>query len=119
MHVEVFSYAWIYLGEQWIYSQAVSRGTMDISRGTMDMSRGTMDMSKRTMDMSKGTMDISSPEEWINQGIYRWITDAHPLGPDQGACMSSPQNGMILDASLHALFDKCLIGVDPDVSMCL
>jgi len=58
-------------------------------------------------------------QEWINQGIYRWITDADPLDPDQGARMNSPQNGMILDASLHALFDKYLIGVDPDVSMYL
>ena len=57
-------------------------------------------------------------QEWINQGIYRWITDADPLDPDHGALMNSPQNGMILDAALHALFDKYLIGIDPDVRTC-
>ena len=54
-------------------------------------------------------------QEWVNQRAYRWITDAESSDPDYGARMNSGQNGMILDAAIHGLFDKYLVGVDPDV----
>ena len=55
-------------------------------------------------------------QEWVDQGLHRWITDTGSQNPDLRVRINSPQNGMILGASVHALFDKYLCGIDPDVS---
>ncbi|KAF8419738.1 hypothetical protein EV426DRAFT_576832 [Tirmania nivea] len=50
----------------------------------------------------------------VSPGARRLISDVEPSDRAHGGRMNSPQNGMILDSSVHALFDKNLIGVDPD-----
>lgn len=52
--------------------------------------------------------------EWLAQGAYRWITDSD--GIDHAAKMNSLQNGMVMRADLHNLFDQYFLAINPEVS---
>ena len=58
---------------------------------------------------------LEKGQEWVRQGLHRWITDSDSLDP--GPRMNSIQNGMIMSASIHNLFDGYHVGVNPDVSI--
>ncbi|KAF8467169.1 HNH endonuclease-domain-containing protein [Kalaharituber pfeilii] len=50
--------------------------------------------------------------EWLSQGAFRWITDLDETDP--AGRMNSPQNGMLMRADIHKLFDDYVIGINPD-----
>ena len=51
--------------------------------------------------------------EWEEQGYGRWITSI----PISGGTINSVQNGMLLNSSIHQLFDSYHLAVNPDVCM--
>lgn len=51
---------------------------------------------------------------WLDSGYSRWITDVEEMGGGSG--INSRQNGMLLEAGVHKLFDNYLVAINPDVS---
>lgn len=51
---------------------------------------------------------------WLDNGYSRWITDIEEMGGGSG--INSRQNGMLLKADVHKLFDNYLVAINPDVS---
>jgi hypothetical protein len=50
---------------------------------------------------------------WINRDYGRWITDQ----PTIGGSINSVQNGLLLDSTIHHLFDAYDISINPDVCL--
>lgn len=50
---------------------------------------------------------------WIKEDCQRWITD---IDDERDTKINSPQNGLLLRADIHSLFDDYLVSVNPDVS---
>lgn len=50
---------------------------------------------------------------WNLDNYSRWIT----IQPTTGGSINSIQNGMLLDAAIHSLFDNYAISINPDVWM--
>lgn len=48
---------------------------------------------------------------WTENDFGRWIT----IPSASGESINSIQNGMLLDATIHALFDNYDISINPDV----
>jgi len=48
---------------------------------------------------------------WLEQGFSRWIT----IPAATGGTINSVQNGMLLDATIHSLFDTYELSINPDV----
>jgi len=48
---------------------------------------------------------------WKDHNYGRWIT----IQPDTGRSINSVQNGMLLDNTIHALFDGYDVSINPDV----
>lgn len=54
---------------------------------------------------------------WIEQNFGRWISDMdESMGLSK---INSVQNGILLQATVHKLFDQYLISVNPDVGFTL
>lgn len=51
---------------------------------------------------------------WLDNEYSRWITDIKEMGGGSG--IYSHQNGMLLKADVHKLFDNYLVAINPDVS---
>ncbi|KAG9238857.1 hypothetical protein BJ875DRAFT_479915 [Amylocarpus encephaloides] len=47
---------------------------------------------------------------WIEYGYDRWIT----IRPESGGTINSVQNGMLLNSSVHQLFDSYDLSINPD-----
>lgn len=50
-------------------------------------------------------------EHWIRNSYSRWIT----IQPATGGPINSVQNGLLLRADVHILFDNYVFSIDPDV----
>ncbi|KAJ9270606.1 hypothetical protein DTO212C5_3395 [Paecilomyces variotii] len=48
---------------------------------------------------------------WIKEDCQRWITD---IDDERDTKINSPQNGLLLRADIHSLFDDYLVSVNPD-----
>ena len=48
---------------------------------------------------------------WLEKGFSRWIT----FPPATEGTINSVQNGILLDATIHALFNTYEFSIDPDV----
>lgn len=59
---------------------------------------------------------LAYENQWIKNGYGRWITL-----PSAGESINSVQNGMLLDNTIHTLFDNYIISIaiNPDVCMSL
>lgn len=53
---------------------------------------------------------LAYEDHWIRHNYARWIT----IHPDSGGSINSIQNGMLLDRSIHTLFDTYDISINPD-----
>jgi hypothetical protein len=53
--------------------------------------------------------------EWISRGFQNSITDQSDHRLISSSKIHSPQNGLLLSGSIHALFDDFDIFIDPDV----
>jgi len=54
---------------------------------------------------------LEAEDLWIEWDFGRWITDT-----TCSSKINSPQNGFLLDAGIHRLFDQYIAPVNPDVS---
>ncbi|KAK2787941.1 hypothetical protein FQN53_004382 [Emmonsiellopsis sp. PD_33] len=52
--------------------------------------------------------------EWITRNYQSWITDTAPASQIGSSGIHSCQNGILLNASLHTLFDTYAVAVNPD-----
>ncbi|KAF1811692.1 hypothetical protein P152DRAFT_459162 [Eremomyces bilateralis CBS 781.70] len=53
---------------------------------------------------------IAYEGHWKDHGYDRWIT----IQPDNGGAINSVQNGLLLDSSVHQLFDNYIFSINPD-----
>lgn len=54
---------------------------------------------------------LAYENHWIQYDFARWIT----VPSIAGSSINSVQNGMLLRADIHALFDNYLFSINPDV----
>ena len=54
---------------------------------------------------------LAYEEHWKNNNFARWIS----IHPTAGGSINSIQNGMLLDCTIHGLFDAYRFSIDPDV----
>jgi len=52
---------------------------------------------------------------WIQQNFGRWIS----IHPRTGGSINSVQNGILLDSTIHSLFDNYDVSINPDVCVLL
>ncbi|KXG48708.1 uncharacterized protein PGRI_025780 [Penicillium griseofulvum] len=57
---------------------------------------------------------VSMLGEWTKQGYRQYITDTRPTSEIGESGLYSIQNGLLLGAEVHCLFDQFQLGVDPD-----
>lgn len=55
-------------------------------------------------------------QEWTENGFQNLVTDASDARLISASKIHSPQNGILLSALVHQLFDNYRLSVDPDVS---
>lgn len=55
---------------------------------------------------------LSHEHHWQEHNYGRWIT----LPPSAGGTINSVQNGLLLQSTLHQLFDNLFFSINPDVS---
>jgi hypothetical protein len=48
---------------------------------------------------------------WIQYGYNRWIT----IQPESGGSINSVQNGILLNSTIHQLFNTYNLSINPDV----
>jgi hypothetical protein len=58
---------------------------------------------------------LAHEQRWKDSGYSRWISI---LAAD-GGTINSVQNGMLLDSTIHVLFDGYDISINPDVCLTL
>jgi hypothetical protein len=54
---------------------------------------------------------LAYEEHWRNNNFARWIS----IPPTTGGTINSVQNGMLLDCTIHKLFDSFAFSINPDV----
>ena len=55
---------------------------------------------------------LAYEQQWLANNYSRWIT--LPPSRGWGVTINSVRNGLLLDASLHALFDRYIFSINPD-----
>ncbi|KAJ5795668.1 uncharacterized protein N7518_004208 [Penicillium psychrosexuale] len=60
---------------------------------------------------------VSSIQEWRRDGYQQYITDPLPSTEIGQSRIYSAQNGLLLSADIHSLFDSFELGIDPDVRL--
>ena len=58
-------------------------------------------------------LPLTYEEHWIQHGYGWWIT----IQPDIGGSINSVQNGLLLDNTIHNLFDNYDISINPDIRL--
>lgn len=58
---------------------------------------------------------LGCERDWNKNNFSRWIT----ISPSRGGAINSVQNGLLLQSTVHQLFDAFIISINPDVSFLL
>ena len=54
---------------------------------------------------------LAYQDHWIKENFRRWVS----IHPSTGGSINSVQNGLLLDNTIHTLFDNYDVSINPDV----